>query len=685
MSEQTPKPQPPPGQYGAGQTPTGPYPPAQPPSEPPAGEQPPTEQPPGEQPPGQHPPAGQYPPGQPPPAQYLPPSPYPPGQQYPPQRPPGQRPGKYRPGLPTTGQYPPGQQPPIPPGPQPPTGQYSPTPPPTYPPGQQPPKRPPTGQYPPPAPYPPPTGQYPPQPPAPYPPGPQPPQQPPQQPPTGQYPPQPPPTYPPGQPPPTGQYPPTGPYPPPGPYPPTQPPGPYPGPTPGPYDPTQGYGPSTPVPPPTDPCDQERRWGPPEIRPECCPKDRDCCGTETDGGVCSWDEVDDPCVRASSAECGVGWTRLSCKCESSEGCGCDEWDCGYPTEICVPCKPCEGLLPNGDDTGTNGPTEPGPNGCSYELRRQLEESQRDILAQQTEKAKIEAQIKSDQEREKELSALVADFDKVLDKYKTDRPKLICREDCLKRFYDDTVAALQQEFSEQCLDDMRDEVNDQLCWIERNRCCQKNLEWKLEKATRLLWEQKEAEKQWKKISDAFAALKDLGKWIGDVFTDLEKLKDQITQALNEKDALRRRWAFYLFYWKFVPRFCRRFPVAFCCESPQTPDQRGQTYTPTPSQPPHIGCKPGDWFPSKIDRDLLEQLICCAWKTVGETKASLDTKNAEVEKAKQNLAFIKKQAEDAGKALEDRIKSRIEGVVCGQPGGGQPGGQSTSQPSGQSSAQ
>jgi hypothetical protein len=353
--------------------------------------------------------------------------------------------------------------------------------------------------------------------------------------------------------------------------------------------------------------------------------------------------------------------------------------------MCVPCKPCDGLVPDdGTDDGEE-PEEPTPTGCSSdELRRQLEYKQKAIQAQQTQKASIEALIKSEQDREKELASLVSEFDKMLEKYKTERPKLICREDCLKRFHDDTAATLEKEFPEKCLDDMRNEVNRQLCWVERNRCCQKNLEWKLEKATRLIWEQKEAERRWKKSIEAFAALKDLGKWIGDAFTDLEKLKDQITQALNDRDPLRHRWAFYLFYWKFVPRFCKRFPVAFCCKAPDSPGQQGQTYTPTPSEPPHIGCKPGDWFPSKVDGKHLEQLICCAWKTVGETKADLDTKNAEVEKVKQNLAFIKKQVDDSIKALEDRIKSRIEAVVCGQPGG-QSGGQSSGQPSGQPGSQ
>src|SRR5574341_543809 len=80
--------------------------------------------------------------------------------------------------------------------------------------------------------------------------------------------------------------------------------------------------PPPPPPPCPDPCDQERPWGPPRIRPECCPRDRECC-PEDDQSYCTWDEVDDPCVRASSADCGLAWTQLKCKCESTnEDCNC---------------------------------------------------------------------------------------------------------------------------------------------------------------------------------------------------------------------------------------------------------------------------------------------------------------------------------------------------------------------------
>jgi hypothetical protein len=572
-------------------------------------------------PPGQ-PPAGQYPPAQPPAGQY-PPAP-PPGGQYPPAQPPA-------------GQYPPTT---------PPAGQYPPAPPPG---GQYPPAQPPAGQYPPTTP---PAGQFPPAPP-----------------PGGQYPaPTPPSQYPGGQH--QGQYP--------------------------PHDSGQGY----PSQPPTqhpcpDPCDQDRPWGPPPINPECCSDDRSCCDRQA---PCTWDEVEDPCVRASSTACGFPWTKLSCTCESSNAdCTCDEWDCGSGEATCVPCKPCEGLIPEDDDgeDPDDGDT-PDPDGCSAGLRRQLEVNKRCITSKQTEKARIEADIKVRLEREKDLATLIAGFDAIVDKYMAERYKLICREDCLKGFYRDisTFFQDQQKFPPGCQDSLQAEINAELCASEKAKCCQKNLEWKLEKPTRLISHQKKAEKAAKKAEDAFAQIKDLAKWMGDVFGELEKLKDQIAQAVNDKDPQKHRYAFYLFYWRFVPTLCKRFKVAICCPKKQDTEQQtpSDEYAPGQQAPPpdyaqgqppapggyapgqqpapgsyappvHIGCLPGDWHPSKITEETLKKLICCAWDFVRSEKEKLQEATAAVDTAKQHLEFIKKKVEEDGKTLEERIKQRIEQVICG----------------------
>ena len=93
-----------------------------------------------------------------------------------------------------------------------------------------------------------------------------------------------------------------------------------------------------------DPCDQKPPWGPPQIRPECCPT-HTCCPDEGKQ-CCTWEEVDDPCIRAASANCNVPWTKITCKCESSnKDCNCEVWGCGELHRSTGARKPC------GDDSG----------------------------------------------------------------------------------------------------------------------------------------------------------------------------------------------------------------------------------------------------------------------------------------------------------------------------------------------
>jgi hypothetical protein len=146
---------------------------------------------------------------------------------------------------------------------------------------------------------------------------------------------------------------------------------------------------------------------------------------------------------------------------------------------------------------------------------------------------------------------------------------------------------------------------------------------------------------------------------DRFTDLEKLKDQIAQALSDKDPLKHRYAFYLFYWKFVPGLCKRFKVAICCKSGDPANAAAGAHA------IRIGCAPGDWHPSRISPDDLTKLICCAWEYVKSQKEKYQTAVAAVDTAKQHLDFIKKRVEDDGKTAEDRIRRRIEQVVCAPP--------------------
>lgn len=429
--------------------------------------------------------------------------------------------------------------------------------------------------------------------------------------------------------------------------------------------------PPPPPPPCPDPCDQSPPWGPPEIRGECCPDDRGCCRKHQEGQeekrYCTWDDVEDPCVRAVSAECETTWTKLTCNCTSSnEACTCEEWDCdGYPRSKCVPCKPCEGVI--GDDSEEpGGCTDPGRDGCDSEgLRTQLEALKKCISSQQGDKARIEAEIKAGQDREKELAALIGTFDAIVEKYRSEHHRLRCREDCLKGFYRDMDAVFRdpEKYAKDCLDTVRKAINSELCTLEKARCCQVNLQGKLSKATRLIWEKGEAEKALKKADDAFAAIKDLPKWMGDQFAELEALKDQIATGLNDKDVQKHKWAFYLFYWRFAPKLCRRFPVAVCCEP--LPDAKQPSGSTAETPAPHIGCEPGDWHPSRIDYKALQKLICCAWDYARAKKKDLQEKTAAVEAVTRNLAFVQKKNEDDAKSLEERIKTRISKVECKAP--------------------
>jgi hypothetical protein len=452
------------------------------------------------------------------------------------------------------------------------------------------------------------------------------------------------------------------------------------------YDKQQEYEPPPPPPPPCpDPCDEKPPWGPPEIRPECC--DHHPCCPEDEKHCCTWESVDDPCVKAASADCGLPWTKVTCNCESlNKECDCEEWDCsGYPQGTCVPCKPCEGLIPDPDEPD-GGCDDPDRDDCTSEdLRRQLDALTQCISSQQSAKAKLEADIKARNERAVALNELITKFDGIIKAYKDERHKLICREDCLKGFHRD-ITAVFSKYSPAYLRDLTKYINTQLCQLEQAKCCQKNLEGKLSKLTKLIWEQQQAEKEKQKADKAFEIIKDLPKWLDDKFKELEALKEQIAQALNDVDPQKHKWAFYLFYWKFVPKLCRCFPFPFCCEDKdgagygeEKPDQTSQQYGKPPyeqgsqkqnyRQPEkpanHLGCKPGDWHPSAITDETLRALICCAWDYARKQKQNLQDAIDRVADVTNNLNFIKTKVEADQTSLDDRIKSGLSRVAKSGP--------------------
>ena len=432
--------------------------------------------------------------------------------------------------------------------------------------------------------------------------------------------------------------------------------------------------PPPPPPPPSecpDPCSKKPNFGPPAIPADCC--DDECCPKAEEGSkdphpCCTWDQVEDPCVKASACR---PYTKVTCNCSSENAeCDCEEWDCScYPQGTCVPCDPCQGLIPPDQPPDQPPPDGSGPNGeeCTAEgLQKKLDDLNASMTAQQNQKAQLEAEIKASSERQKLLTELIKTYGDLIKKYKEQRYKLICKEDCLKGFHRDVTAAFDK-YPQDKLANWQQAINDTLCGDELAKCCQKNLEGKLSKFTRLIWEQQQAEKAMKKAEQAFATIKDLPKWIDDQFTALEKMTELISKGLNDPDPEMQKWAFYLFFWKFVPGLCKCFPYRFCCPNPKPEDEgaeksqqakQGNEPTPAPEDYPHLGCAHGDWHPSAITEEVLKKLICCSWDFMHGKKDEYRSKSEEVAKVTANLDTIKKKVEADAKTVDERIKKALE---------------------------
>jgi hypothetical protein len=330
----------------------------------------------------------------------------------------------------------------------------------------------------------------------------------------------------------------------------------------------------------------------------------------------------------------------------------------------VPCKPCEGLLPEGDPDG--GCEEPPRDDCTTsDLRAQLEALQHCISSQESERKKIDADIDARNARKDDLAKLIDGFDKIAHDYKEKRQDLICTEDCLKGFYRDMTRIFQDKyrFPDGCLEKLQHAVNWELCKIEKEKCCYNNLVGKLQKVTKLIWERDEAKKRWEKADAAFKNIQTFDVWVETQFAELEVWKKEINTALNKNDPNEDKWAFYLFYWKFAPNFCKRFPVAFCCEKKKSEEAyRSEQHHHGEHSSCHIGCKPGDWHPSVITVAKLTKLICCAWDYVHELKKEYQDANDAVVKTEHDRDYIKARADADAAALEENIKNHLNKVEC-----------------------
>jgi hypothetical protein len=420
-----------------------------------------------------------------------------------------------------------------------------------------------------------------------------------------------------------------------------------------------------------DPCDSPPKYGPPEIPADCCTRP-DCCPKPKEGEPpwrCTWDEVDDPCVRASA--CGP-WTKITCKCESSnKDCNCNGWNCAsYPQGTCVPCDPCKGL-PTPPDDGTNGgPEPPNGKGCGPDaLRHRLGAVKKSIQKAQKERDDAAAALKANQDNEKELNGLITSIETLVKTYSETLHKLKCREDCLKGFHRDMTRHFKEKFTEVCLNTLTKAINEELCEAERRRCCVKSLEAQLTCTTKAAWDKQQAEKDLKKAEDAFKAIKDLPGWIGEQFGELEKIRDQIVAALADKDPRKHNHAFYLFYWKFAPGLCKRFPVPLCCckkddGAATTPAAAAAAHDTggTPEPAAHFGCVPGEWHPSRIDIKRLRELVCCALDVVNQRKDALRNATNKIAEITARIEAVKAETPD-DKALAEKIRVKLETIECG----------------------
>ena len=138
---------------------------------------------------------------------------------------------------------------------------------------------------------------------------------------------------------------------------------------------------------------------------------------------------------------------------------------------------------------------------------------------------------------------------------------------------------------------------------------------------------------KRAGEAFTEIKDLaGAIIDKRFKDLETIQKTITEAWQSK---KYRLMFYLFYWDFVPKFCDKFEPEICCDETKGSGEQQQQQSSgeakenknqenkgngeqqqsnggrkdTGSPPACIGSSPGDWHPSQVDRDKLQNFLLC----------------------------------------------------------------------------
>jgi hypothetical protein len=252
-----------------------------------------------------------------------------------------------------------------------------------------------------------------------------------------------------------------------------------------------------------------------------------------------------------------------------------------------------------------------------------------------------------------LEELIKTFPDILKAYDSKkRNALICKEDCLKGFFRNTTTIFNR-YPPAYLAELKKFINAELCKHEMARCCQKNLEGKLTKVSKLIAKQQEAKKNLEDANKALETIKTYPDWVEKQLGDLDTIKNLIEGFLSDPQSHKK--AFYLFYWKFVPKLCRCFPWPFCCDNPD-----GGQYQDTEGRSDHLGCKSGDWHPSAITIDRFRALICCAWDYAREQKQKLQEIDDLVADVNANLTAITDKVKKDADTLDDRIKNGLERV-------------------------
>jgi hypothetical protein len=334
----------------------------------------------------------------------------------------------------------------------------------------------------------------------------------------------------------------------------------------------------------------------------------------------------------------------------------------------VPAESCKGIVDEPD--GSENCYDPCykvemPKDCDATgLQAALDALTKSIAAQVSQKTALDEAISEAGVQKAELQTLVTGFTQTLDKYDNARPALLSREDVLRGFFEKAKAAIESNLDASLRDALTNAINCEYCKKRMTECCKQTLHESLNCTVPLIKEKDAAISAATQAADAFAQIKDLAAAvIGKRFTELETVQQQITEAWQKK---KYRLMFYLFYWHFVPKFCAKFVPEICCDHNGTvPEQQQQSTSPGygASEPACIGSTPGDWHPSKIDREKLQKLLCCAFGLFNQKKAKAQELTAAVKKKQDQLQFVTDKLTQDGQKLDETIRNKLDSIKEG----------------------